>query len=90
MESLRGHLLSGMEIRMSFYDKLIPQGYKVEETDERLDTSFPPTRHWTKTSAERFVERYPPTVPSWRYVVERKGWFHWEAVPYQNRLKRID
>lgn len=73
---------------MSFYDKLIPDGYEVVETDERFETSFPPLRFFTKGGAERFADTHSGMSPSWRYVVEKKGWFWYEAVPYHNILRK--
>lgn len=75
---------------MSFYDKLVPDGYEVEETDERFDTSLSSMRYFSKRAAEIYAKNFPPKSPSYRWEVERRGWFNYEVVPYLNRLKKID
>lgn len=75
----------------------VPEGYEVVELDEKVQTQglfgrtelMATTRFLFRSNAERFVRRHPPTMPSYRWVVERFGFFDWRPVAYQNQLRKI-
>lgn len=64
----------------------IPEGYRVEETDERVGIT--PERRYFRWRADR-VARRERTLPSYHLRVEKVGLFLYEIVPYQNRLVKI-
>lgn len=73
-------------------DFRIPDGYRVELTDERADAD-PIGRRYFRWRAERLRRAYPPQVPSYHLRVEKARRSDgraipllWAVVPYQNRL----
>lgn len=65
---------------------MIPEGYEVEHTDERVTVMG--TR-FTRAGARRMAAQYPPLVPSYHLRVERGGFMRWDVVVYQNRLIKL-
>lgn len=72
---------------MSFYDKLVPEGYEIEKTDERVEGAEP-LRFLTKSGAKRHIKNNPPYSPTYHLRVERKSRWLWNVVAYQNRLRK--
>lgn len=64
----------------------IPEGYRVEETDERVDTFG---RRYLRSRAESLARQHPPILPSYHLRVEKVGFLLFEVVAYQNRLVKI-
>lgn len=64
----------------------IPEGYRVEETNERVGIT--PDRVFFRWRAERLARR-ERVLPSYHLRVEKVGRFLYEVVPYQNRLVKI-
>lgn len=62
---------------------MIPDGYKVEETDERVGSMG---RRFLRFRAEALARNYPPAVPSYHLRVEKVGFALYEVVAYQNLL----
>jgi hypothetical protein len=64
----------------------IPAGYRVEETDERVESMG---KRFLRFRAQAFARKYPPSLPSYHLRVEKVGFLLYEVVAYQNRLVRI-
>ena len=67
----------------------IPEGYRIEETRERVLGSRPVVRCrglGAKRRAMRAIRDYNPSLPSYRLAAERVGPLAWDVVAYQNRL----
>lgn len=64
----------------------IPEGYRIEETDERVQSLG--TRY-LRSRAEAWARRYAPETPSYHLRVEKVGFLLYEIVVYQNRLVKI-
>ncbi len=67
----------------------IPDGYRVELTDERADVD-PIGRRYFRWRAEALRKGNPPLIPSYHLRVEKVGRFLYEVVAYQNKLVPID
>lgn len=65
---------------------MIPEGYEVEHTDERVTTIGTRLTRW---GAWQLARRHHPRVPSYHLRVERGGLLRWEVVAYQNRLIKV-
>lgn len=61
----------------------IPDGYRVEPTDERISEIG---RRFFRVRAEAFRRAYAPLVPSYGLRIERVGWLKYAVVAYQNKL----
>lgn len=70
---------------------VIPDGYRIEFTDERADVA-PIGRRYFRWRAESLRRAHPPLVPSYHLRVEKvEGrWFLYEVVAYQNKLVPIN
>lgn len=74
----------------------VPDGYRVELTDDRADAD-PIGRRFFRWRAEALRRAHPPMIPSYHLRVEKARRsdgralpFLWDVVPYQNRLVPID
>lgn len=67
----------------------VPDGYRVELTDERADVD-PIGRRYFRWRAEALRRANPPLIPSYHLRVEKVGRFLYEVVAYQNRLVPVE
>lgn len=66
----------------------IPEGYRVEETDEKV---APLGRRFFRFRAEALKREHPPILPSYHYRIEKvpNVPFLYEVVSYQNKLVQL-
>lgn len=62
---------------------MIPDGYKLVETDERMGSMG---RRFLRVRAEALARKYPPIIPSYHLRVEKVGFALYEVVAYQDLL----
>jgi hypothetical protein len=67
---------------------MIPDGYRVEETDEKVDALG---RRFFRWRAEALKNEHPPLIQSYHYRIEKvpNVPFLYEVVAYQNRLVKV-
>jgi hypothetical protein len=68
---------------------LIPDGYQVEMTDERVPGADI-GRRFFRWRAEQFRRQYLPRVPSYHLRIEKVGFARYAIVAYQNRLVKAE
>jgi len=64
----------------------IPNGYRVEETDEyvmSVGTRF------LRRRAEALAAKHPPAIASYHLRIEKIGPFLYEVAAYQNRMVKV-
>lgn len=64
----------------------IPDGFRVEMTDERVEEDGEIGRRFFRWRAERLRREHPPLIPSYHTRIEKARPFLWAVVAYQNRL----
>lgn len=70
-------------------DPLIPDGYSVELTDEKVKGGLICHRFF-RWRAKQYLRQHPPKVPSYHLRVEKVGFVRYAIVAYQNRLVEVE